>query len=160
MGLLGGLLGKKKDDDQGNSPLGGLLGGLAGLLGQLDVGQLADSAMVGNVVAQVAERVGIPSETAQTVVEYALEKLLPLLTGQAKADDTPDLAELAQHVLASDTFDVGALVDNQHVQELAGKAGIDQDVARNGLSQAVDLLMEQLGSGGLDVGGLLGGLGG
>lgn len=169
MGLLDALFSKKKEEQPAASPLGGLIGGLAGsgglgaLLGNLDVGQLAGSAMVANVVAQVAEKVGIPTATAQTIVEFALDELLPLLTGQAaeeEEDEGLDLANLAQHLLGSERFDMGALVDNDHVQSLAGKAGIDEDTARNGLNQSIDLLMDQMGSGGLDLGGLLGGAGG
>lgn len=105
--LVGGLTGGQQAGALGDM-VGGLLGGgsQGGLGGMLGGGDLTANPMVAGVVQNLAEQLGLPPQIAQTVVAFAMSKLLPALTAQLQGQGADqavstgglDLNDLLQRV--------------------------------------------------------------
>jgi hypothetical protein len=164
--LLGGLLGGSADQGGGDAGdlLAGLLGAsssggggdLGGLLGSVMGGGGADTA-VGSLLApvtdQLAGKLGIPPETAQMVVMFAVSKLL---SGQARGGAAAtrsgsagegdfDLDDLMAHMSSDRGLDADYLQSTGMVDELSQQTGLDSDTAAQGLQEALEMLGGQLG---------------
>jgi len=167
--LLGGLTGASQPQaSAGANPLGllgGLLGGggsgglLANLLGG---GQSATNPLVSNIAAQLSKKLGIDSTIATMVVTFAINKLLPIITGaltgqaaqaapvaQAAPAPTPaqsgaGLGGLLQTLMGNRTVTSSYLRSTGLTQELSQQAGIDTRTADRSLKQTFKLLGEQM----------------
>jgi hypothetical protein len=165
--LLGGLLEGSAGQQGGDAGdlLVGLLsasssggsGDLGGLLGAVMGGGGTDSA-VGSLLApvtdQLAEKLGIPPETAQMIVMFVVSKLLSgqarggaaaTRSGSASQDDF-DMDDLMAHMSSDQGLDADYLQSTGMVDELSQQTGLDSDTAAQGLQEAFEMLGGQFGA--------------
>jgi hypothetical protein len=145
--LLAGLLGASSSGGSGD--LGGLLSAVMGG-GGADAGV---GSLLAPVTDQLAEKLGIPPETAQMIVMFAVSKLL---SGQARggaaatrsesaSQGDVDLDDLMAHMSSDRGLDADYLQSTGMVDELSQQTGLDSDTAAQGLQEAFEMLGGQLG---------------
>jgi len=157
--LLGGLTGGQASGggvaDMVGGLMGGSQGGLGGMLGALAGGSdLSANPMVAGIAQKLAEGLGLSPQIAQTIVAFAVSKLLPAIMGGlqgAQAGRAPgdaeggfDLGDLVQRVGQGQVLGHDYLTASGMPQELAQQAGIDEPTAERGLQQSFQLLGEEL----------------
>jgi hypothetical protein len=158
--LLGGLLGGSAGQQGGDAGdlLAGLLGGgssggsgdFGGLLGAVMGGGGAEAG-VGSLLApvtdQLAQKLGIPPETAQMVVVFVVGKLLSgrMRGGAAAGQGDVDLDDLLARMGGDRGLDADYLQSTGMVDELSQQAGLDSETAAKGLQEAFEMLGGQLG---------------
>jgi hypothetical protein len=138
--LLAGLLGGSSSGGAGD--LGGLLGAVMGGGGaEAGVGSLLVP-----VTDQLAEKLGIPPETAQMIVVFVVGKLLSgRMRGGAASQGDFDLDDLMAQMSSDRGLDADYLQSIGMVDELSQQAGLDSDTAAQGLQEAFEMLGGQLG---------------
>lgn len=151
----------------------------------MDLNALMNTMLSGDSVAGLGEKTGASQAEVKNVLSAALPALLNGAKGQAEDSASGFAGALAAHGKA-DTSNLGAFLSNvdledggkiighllggqqqKATQAAAERAGVDVQKSGNILSAAAPLLMSLLGQqtqgqqgqgGGLDLGGLLGGL--
>jgi hypothetical protein len=156
-GLLGGLLGGGQGESGG---IGGLLGGLLGGSQQPAapsptgdsgglLGMVLGSGMLDPIINGLAEKIGLPPETAQAVVAFVINKLLSGgISGgggdragdsAAGAAESPDLDRLLTQ-MRTGSVDAGTVASTGMAQELAEETGLDQETAEASLQEVFNML--------------------
>jgi hypothetical protein len=125
-GLLGGLMGGGQG---GAGGMAGLLGGgqqataaSAGAEGGGLLGMVLGSGMLDPIINGLAEKIGLPPETAQAVVAFVIQKLL---AGGGSGERGPGAGDLTSPAMA---------------QELSEQTGLDPETAEASLQEVVKLM--------------------
>ncbi len=133
--FLGGDDSQDKDENPMADLIGGLLGGegagggLADILGSV----LGGGASEQNAIASgLADKLGVPPEVVQTVVQFVVSRLLSGGQGASAGGQRG--------------FDLDSLLDEDYlknsgvVDDLAGETGLDQETAVKSLQQVLSML--------------------
>ena len=161
-GLLGSLMGGGSGEQAGGmgglmqALLGGGLGGgtgaqgggmesiLGALLGGSGSSSQANNPLVAPIADALADKLGLPPEIAQTVVGFALSKLLSGLLGGSSGSGARggglESNELVTQMRSGEGVDPGYLSSTGMTQELVDQTGMDPETAERSLQEAFSML--------------------
>ncbi|MFO7696443.1 MAG: hypothetical protein R6X16_04715 [Anaerolineae bacterium] len=160
LGMLGGNSPQQQQPQpaQSSGLMGGALGSVLGsLLGGGTQSNAASNPLTSGIARALAEKLGVSTAVANTIVGFALTLLLQSLQkrtvqrqapgeGVALSADTLAAPELGDVLKTLGGRSEGAqTLATRGASQLAAQAGIDQDTAERGLSEAVQLLAGQFG---------------
>ena len=158
--LLGGILGGGQGAD--GFGLDDILGGILGGGGA----NITANPFLAPIVQGLADKLGLSPAIAQTVVGFAISKLLPALLGAAGAQasgapprrttkrrrgktpapaDSLDLDHLLEQMGSGEALQPAYLRSTGMVEELTQQTGLEEDVALQSLQQVFGLFGAQMG---------------
>ncbi|MGI6368933.1 MAG: hypothetical protein ACOX2L_11370 [Anaerolineae bacterium] len=152
LGMMGGAGGSAAQAPQAGGLLGMLLGGLLG-------SGMSSNPMLGGISSAIAKKLGVSETVANMIVIAAVGLLLQSLQKRAASRqepgqglaldseslDAPELGDMLRTLGGSDTA-ASRIATGNATRHLVEQAGIEPQVAEEGLQEAFRLLAGQLGN--------------
>ncbi len=149
--LFGELMGAAMGAGKSNPLVDGILGGnspLSGILGMV-MGQGSPTSTTQNLIAPVvqgvAQKLGLPPAIAGIATAFVVSKLSGQSAGSGGGGMGGPLAGLLDQVAGGQQIDAKALSAHPMAKELAGIAGLKEDVAASGIQSVLSGLINQVG---------------